>query len=208
LLQQPAFELLGQGSRLFAEIFAAYTPFDLKLSDVRVENSNAQSPADLAVAVSILKLSSLVRFRLDRVEISAPGLGLASNPELAIPLVKATRSVLGILIPSVQIRQHSIGVGFHAEVVGGTADEQIAKLFVGTPSVDPKLVPTGASFACSWSSGNFGLVVERSAAMAGIYMRLTSDHGPEISEADSLTKLGPYLRNVLGQLGFDLQWRG
>jgi hypothetical protein len=194
---------------LEAAAFAHLSAFGLRLVDIKVESRSAD-PAEHCLACWLLDLGSVVRFRLDRVEVWSGGAKLLLDASLAARVASEALEAVQAVSQLCLVSSHSITTTLQGVLADGELAATLANYFRAVPDGEPRLVPAGISFAWpgTTTEGERGsIVLEPSASIAGAaFLRVSSEHPGSLAVADALERARLFFAGSLARLGFDPEW--
>ena len=124
-LVMPIFDVLRKVERLYQSIFSHLTQFGVQLTDIKIE-STSSNPGDLVVACYLPRVSSVLRYRLDRYEAyfaDPRHLGLQTINDVVLSGMEAVKNVSDNL----SVKAHTIVLGIHGETEDGSVMEHLRK---------------------------------------------------------------------------------
>jgi hypothetical protein len=157
---KPAFVLWGESKSLFEGLYHAFAPFNVTLSDFRIEG-NVEDPSSQSVKV-LVGPNATFRFRVDRFEATIQDF---SDTELSILtniLVSAGQWIRSV-IPEFKFQSHIIGYQAHCDVAGSSSRDFLRSLR------SPELSVLG-------KSNSSGLIFHGEFAELRRTVQLTLDH--------------------------------
>jgi len=197
----PVFDVLGKGGQLYAAIYSGLAQFRVKLQDIKLE-SLTQNPADISVACYLLHLGTLVRFRLDRVEVSSTSSRGFADSTLVVLIENALR-VINESSPTARVATHTLSLAVHGSLPGGSVADKLAAYIANVSGGSPFFRPGGVSFSCDWGEGESSVVLERSAVVPeGVFLRVTSMLPGKLSGREACQLAADFLQTAMAKLNF------
>lgn len=173
---------------------------------IRVEQPLG-SPADAQLTCTISRLSLLLRYRVDRIEVWTDALELLGEEQLRATLVAAIAVLRDVALAAPAIATHTFNVAVHGMLSGSSLDEQLRRWVPASPSGEPAFDPIGVSFGCQRSAaeGEGSLVLERSASVpGGAFLRMTSVHAGRIGEEDAFRAAWKFFDETADRFGLEI----
>ena len=206
-LESPAFDVLGTGGQLYGAIYKGLGRFRVKLGDIKQE-SPTLNPADLSVACYLLDRWTVIRYRLERVEVWSTNPRALGEQALA-DLIEDALSVLRAASHTARVATHTLGLGVHGLLSQGTIADQLAAYVPNAPEGIPPFRPSGVSFYCQWpeGQGESSVVLEHSLVVQnGMFIRGTSVHQGNLPERKAFERAAEFFQSAIMRLGLKLDW--
>lgn len=204
-LESPVFDVLCRGGQLYGAIFAGLNRFGVKLQDLKVESASL-NPADISVACYLLDRGSVIRYRLDRVEVWSTHLRVGG--ESLGRLIEDAVRVLRDASQAARVGTHTLSLGIHGLLVNTTIEAWLAGYVSKTPRGAFSFNPSGVSFSCEWpgAEGESSVVLERSLTVPiGVSFRGTSVHPGRLSELEVFQRATDFFEKATASLGIKLK---
>jgi hypothetical protein len=171
---RPVLELWGEGKRILQELYEAFSPYGVTLSDIRVESATS-NPADQVVAVTI-GVNGIHRFRYDRIESTFFNFSdefLAQIP----PILNSSTAWIRATVPSAKFVAHHFVYSSHSNIGGISIDELLKSIGPAGPAAGG--VNTGSGVIFHWEvperQWTTQLVIDKSLALGnGVFRNSTS----------------------------------
>jgi hypothetical protein len=163
---KPAFVLWGESKSLFEGLYHAFAPFNVTLSDFRIEG-NVEDPSSQSVKV-LVGSNATFRFRFDRFEVTIQDF---SDAELSV-LTNILASVgqwIRSVVPEFKFQSHITGYVAHCDVAGSSSRDFLHSLRA------PELSALG-------KSSSSGLIFHGEFADHQRTVQLTLDHSLAVKD--------------------------
>lgn len=122
---KPAFVLWGESKSLFEGLYHAFAPFDVSLSDFRIEG-NVEDPSSQSVKV-LVGSNATFRFKFDRFEATINDFSDSELGVLTNFLVSAGRWIRSV-VPDFQFKSHITGYLAHCDIPGSSSHDFLRSL--------------------------------------------------------------------------------
>lgn len=206
-LVAPAFDVLAVPGQLFGAIYSGLAPFGVKLTEIKVETPSL-NPGDISVACFMLDRGSVIRYRLDRVEVWSTNPRAFGEEGLA-QLIEGALRVLQQASGVARVATHTLSLAFHGLFTQGKVADRLALYVSRGPANGLRFRPSGVSFSCELpeGQGEGSIVLERSLIVPeGAFLRGTSVHPGKLSEREAFQSAAKFFVEATGALSIKLQW--
>jgi hypothetical protein len=204
ILERPRFDWIQNWPRLSESIYERLQPLGLRLADIKVEAVG--SFADFLLTASLLNHSTLIRLRLDRVEVECYNVSAASKvlDEIVVSVLE------GIKADDSQLRFSAMtsAVSLHGDVDGMSAHEFLSRFSrAGGIELGPlEGAGTALYFGESGRRTSANVTLDRSARQPGwVFVRLSAFwNASSVKPAELPGLTGDLISEAFGRLGLTI----
>jgi hypothetical protein len=205
---RPMFEFAARWIELQATLLDRLAPFGLNLAGIKNE-STSSAAADFVLAAWLLDTNSIVRYRLDRIEVWSNRPQPTRDPGAVGAFCAAAVGVQRDLASSKRITRQSVTLALHGALADGDSRGLVSRYVGQVPRGIAGIRASGASFVCDLEAGEgrANWVLEQSAVVAdGLFMRAVVERqDPAVPEQVVGEALELIQRQARG-FGLSLAW--
>jgi hypothetical protein len=207
-LDRPAFDFATRWVELQAALLDRLSPYHLRLADIKNESASP-ALADFVHAAWLLDLSSIARYRLDRIEVWSNSARLVREPGTAGALCLAALGVQEDLASSRQVVRQTVTLALHGTLTDQDPQRYVSRYVGPGPGAIPGIRAAGASFVSPLPAGEgqINWVLEHSAVVPdGIFVRTVVERQGTVSPAQAVADAIDLIQRQAAEFGLLLSW--